>query len=450
MRRQWLVNGFAVCLAFTLFSALSPRAAALTFSDVSPEHWAYAEITAMADRGLLQGSGGAFHPGDSVSNQAFLSMLCRASGFDDRKLETGRQWADPAMAYGAYFGWFEDGELNTENQTAPITREFAAKLLVNALFPDQPDAAGPLAFRDAADIRPACLSQVRIAVQLGLLGGYEDGCFHPDGPLTRAAAAALLDRALALKETAPVSGESVQVPILMYHDVSYLGRGYSKTPEQFKAQLLELKNAGFHTVFYSQLIDYVERGTPLPEKPIVISIDDGYQTNYTYVLPILRELDMKAEISVIGDAILYASWGMNWDQVREMQESGLVSFQAHTKALHGDNTASGGRLGVLKMDSESWTDYAQVLGDDTKAILDLIETETGIRPQAFTYPRGKWNAMADGIVHQLGCKVSVTTRDGVARLVQGDPSSLRTMDRIGMDFRNGSVLNVLKQFGYQA
>ena len=235
----------------------------------------------------------------------------------------------------------------------------------------------------------------------------------------------------------------------MYHDVSYLGSGYSKTPEIFRAQMQELKDAGFHTIFYSDLINYVEHGAPLPEKPIIISIDDGYQTNYTYVFPVLKELDLKAEIALIGDAILLADWGMSWDEVREMSDSGLVSFQPHTNSLHGDHTAQGGRLGVLKVDSESWDTYVQVLGNDTKLILDLIESETGTRPQTFTYPRGKWNQMSEGIVSQLGCRASVTTKDGVSVVTQGVPSSLRLMDRIGMDFRNGSVLSVLSQFGYE-
>ena len=84
---------------------------------------------------------------------------------------------------------------------------------------------------------------------------------------------------------------------------------------------------------------------------------------------------MKAEISLIGDAIQYADWGMSWDEVREMAKSGLLSFQAHTKSLHSDHTAQGGRLGVLKIASESWSHYVRTLGNDTKAILDLIEKE---------------------------------------------------------------------------
>ena len=157
---------------------------------------------------------------------------------------------------------------------------------------------------------------------------------------------------------------------------------------------------------------------------------------------------MKAEISLIGDAILYAEWGMDWSQVQEMQFSGLVSFQAHTKNLHGDHISQGGRLGILKMDSESWSTYVEVLGNDTKAILDLIEDQTGIRPQVFTYPRGKWNPMSEGIVSRLGCAATVTTKGGIAQVTQGDPSSLHLMDRIGMDFRNGSVVSLLKSFGY--
>jgi len=411
------------------------------FRDVPKTYWAYGSITRMSEKGLIQGSGTKFRPGEPVSKQAFLSMVCRASGLDDRKLEKGAGWAAPAMAYGAYRGWFEAGEM--ADGTAPISRELAAQLLVNALFPEALGQGSELSFSDQEEVTR--LSHVQAAAKLGLIGGYADGSFRPQAELSRAAAAALLDRALGEQQV----GAPVQVPVLMYHDVSYLGRGYSKTPEIFERQMQELKDAGFHTVFFSQLIDYVERGTPLPEKPIVISVDDGYASNYTYLYPILQKLDMKIELSVIGDAIQYADWGLSWDQVREMSDSGLVSIQAHTKSLHGDSTAQGGRLGVLKLAFESWEDYIQVIAQDTTAILDKVEQATGRRPQVYTYPRGQWNPMVEAISGQLGCLVSVTTKDGVAVVRQGDPSSLRLMDRIGMDFRNGSVVKTLKSFGYK-
>ena len=451
MCRTLLRKLLPFCLSLLLCLQCSPSASA-AFSDVPPDHWASPEIQKISELGLIQGDQqGAFRPNDSVSIQAFLSMLCRATGLDDRALESGSHWAEPAVAYAGYLNWYDTDEIKPETLSQPITREMAAKLLVNALFADHLKLRSPVSFRDKTSIQSACLPHVMVAVRLKLIGGYPDGTFRPQGNLTRAAAAALLCRALELDHSAKTGSAeaSVQIPILMYHDISYLGEGYSKTPEIFRAQMTELKDAGFTTVFYADLIDYVENGSPLPEKPIIISVDDGYQSNHTYLFPILQDLHMKAEISLIGRAISRYDWAMTWSQIREMADSGLVSFQSHTNNLHNDLTAQGGRLGVLKHSDESWAAYVTLLGDDIAESMKLLESKVGVLPNTFTYPRGKWNHMAEGLTLQAGCKASVTTLDGIASVRQGDPSSLRLMNRIGMDHRNGSVLKVLEQFGYQ-
>lgn len=437
----------SLLLVLLCLTSLAPTASAAGFSDVPAGHWAYHEITRMSERGIIQGSGGKFDPASEVSQQAFLAMVCRATGLDERTLEPNGNWWEPLLAYAHYFEWCSPKEINETNRTQPITRELAAKLLVKALFSDQnTDDRTVMAFRDQSAVSATCLPYVRAASEMGLINGYADGSFRPQGTLTRAAAAAIISRALTAKEQSiPVAGETVQIPILMYHDVSYLGYGYSKTPEIFRTQMEELKKAGFNTIFFSQLIDYVEYGTALPEKPVIVTLDDGYMTNYTYVLPILKELGMKAEISVIGNAMIYAEWGMDWEQVREMCQSGLVRFQAHTKALHD----AAGRTGVLKKTNETWAEYVEVFADDAARIQELLMQETGNQPQVFTYPLGKHNPMTEAIIRQFGYKASLTTRDGVAEVTQGDPESLYLMDRIGMDFRNGSVLAVLRQFGWK-
>lgn len=433
----------AAALALVLCLAGSPAAAA-AFQDVPETHAAYGDIEALRARGVLQGTDGNFRPDEPVSRQAFLSMLCRADGLDDRNLEDGPDWIAPAIAYASWRGWLPEGGL--PDPAASITREDAARLLVGALHPDAVDSEGERSFPDQSDMTPGCLPYVRAAVELGLMDCGDGGRFLPQGHLTRAEAAALLNRAL---PALPAAGASVQVPVLMYHDISYMGRGYSKTPEIFERQMKELKDAGFHTVFLSQVIDYVENGAPLPDKPIVISVDDGYATNYTYLYPILQKLDMKVELSVIGDAVRYAEWGLRWEQIQEMCASGLVSIETHTMSIHTDTSATGGRMGVLKQPSESWADYVNVIAEDTAAITDYIEQGTGQRPIVYTYPRGRWNTMVEAISKQFGYKASLTTEDGIAKVVQGDPSSLRLMDRIGMDFRNGSVVEVLRDFGYE-
>lgn len=436
----------ALCLLTVLCALPLITPASAKFGDVWTEHWARQAIDDAAARGFLQGGGQNFHPGEPISRQAFLSMVCRASGLDDRKLQSGPGWADPAIAYAVYAGWITPRDM--EDRTAPVSRELAVRLLVKAFFPEEAGDGGLPAFPDCDDITPEELPYVKTALHLGLINGRDDGRFDPQGPLSRAAAAVLLRRALALSRGEGDMGPSLQVPVLMYHDVSYLGCGYSKTPEIFRRQMEELKDAGFHTVLFSQLLDYVDKGTPLPDKPIVISIDDGYAANYTYVYPILRELDMKAEISVIGDAVRYTSWSLRWDQLREMAESGLVGVQCHTMSLHTDDSARGGRKGVLKRPGETWAQYVDLLAEDTTAIRDLICQKVGAAPLAYTYPMGKWNAMADALAARLGFPISLTTRSGVAVIRQGDPASLRRMDRIGMDFLNGSVVSVLQKYGY--
>lgn len=437
----------SLLLGLLCLAALAPTASAAAFSDVPTGHWAYHEITRMAERGVIQGNGGRFDPAGKVSQQAFLAMVCRASGLDERTLESDGNWWQPLLAYAHYFGWCSPEEINEANRMQPISRELAAKLLIKALFSDQAtDDRAITEFTDQPSVSAACLPYVRGASTLGLINGYTDGSFRPQETLTRAAAAAIISRSLAVKEQSlSAVGETVQIPILMYHDVSYLGYGYSKTPEIFRRQMVELKQAGFHTVSFAQVIDFVDRGTPLPEKPIVITFDDGYRTNYTEVFPILQELKMHAEISVIGNAIRYADWGMDWDQVREMHRSGLVSFQAHTMALHD----APDRTGVLRQTGEGWEDYISLISDDAQSIRTMLEAETGTEPVVFTYPLGKYNSVTEAVIRRIGYRASLTTLDGVAKVTCGDPDSLYLMKRIGMDFRNGSVLTVLRQFGWK-
>ena len=137
----------ALCLMFLCLGWEQTASAA--FSDVPADHWAYGEIAAVESRGIVEGSDGQFRPGESVSNQAFLAMVCRASGMDDRTLES--TWsASPIIAYGRHLGWFEDEELNLDNRSQPITRELAAKLLVKAFFPEEYRRDRKDAFVDSA------------------------------------------------------------------------------------------------------------------------------------------------------------------------------------------------------------------------------------------------------------------------------------------------------------
>lgn len=115
------------------------------------------------------------------------------------------------------------------------------------------------------------------------------------------------------------------------------------SPEAFRKQIQALSDAGCNTISLEQLRDYVYNGTPLPAKPIVLTFDDGYLSNYADAFPVLKEYNMKATIFAIGvsigkdtykdtDHAMTPHFGAA--EMQEMVDSGLISIQSHTYDMH--------------------------------------------------------------------------------------------------------------------
>lgn len=108
----------------------------------------------------------------------------------------------------------------------------------------------------------------------------------------------------------PASGASgpppegaVQVPIIMYHGLLKETKrtgAYVVTPETFEKDLQYLKEKGYTTIVMQDLLDYVGKNQPLPEKPIMLTFDDGYYNNYLYAFPLLKQYGCKMVLSPIG------------------------------------------------------------------------------------------------------------------------------------------------------
>ena len=94
---------------------------------------------------------------------------------------------------------------------------------------------------------------------------------------------------------------TTDLPIITYHHIKEgASQSTEVTPEAFERQMTALKNAGYNTVTLEQVEAYVRKGEPLPEKPVMITFDDGYRSNYTLAYPILQKYSMKATIFAIG------------------------------------------------------------------------------------------------------------------------------------------------------
>ena len=112
----------------------------------------------------------------------------------------------------------------------------------------------------------------------------------------------LLERADTVQ---PVFGEdSVRVPILMYHSIlkdSARQGKYVISPAVLAADLDALQVKGYTAITVSDLLAYVQDGADLPEKPVMITFDDGYYNNYIYAYPLLKQRGMKAVVSITID-----------------------------------------------------------------------------------------------------------------------------------------------------
>ena len=143
-----------------------------------------------------------------------------------------------------------------------------------------------------------------------------------------------------------VPEEGCELPIIMYHGLlkeeARQGK-YVLSPARFESDLKYLKENGYHTVVVQDLIDYVEKGVPLPEKPVMLTFDDGYYNNYYYAFPLLEEYDAKIVISPIcryTDEYSQAEDAhpnyshITWDNINEMIDSGRVEIQNHSYNMH--------------------------------------------------------------------------------------------------------------------
>lgn len=238
---------------------------------------------------------------------------------------------------------------------------------------------------------------------------------------------------------------STQVPILMYHHLSEdVTNSEMVSPEQFEAQIRALSEAGYTGVSFDELQAYVLRGEPLPEKPVVITFDDGYRSNYTLAYPILQKYGMKATIFAIGvsfgtdhykdtDYAITPHFGAA--EAAEMTASGLISIQSHTYDMHQwppYETGSAVRENILQLSSESEEAYVQALTEDFTRSRALLEDATGRPVDVLAYPAGQYSTLTQVTLQSLGVHVTLSTNPGVNTVVKGLPQTLYAMLRFGI------------------
>ena len=251
-----------------------------------------------------------------------------------------------------------------------------------------------------------------------------------------AAAAAILFFGFSEKDVpADSEAEAVKVPIIMYHSVlkdSTKSGKYVITVPQLEADIKYISENGYTSIFITDLIDYVQRGTPLPEKPIILTFDDGHFNNETYLLPLLEVYDCRAVISIVGEYTdryteqpdenpnyAYLSWG----NVRDVLASGRIEIENHSYSMH----SAGARLGAGRKRGESDEAYRRALTEDLGKMQRLCTEQLGYAPPVFTYPFGSIGKTSVDILHDMGFSASLSCNEGFNYI--GRNSSLHLLKR---------------------
>lgn len=194
----------------------------------------------------------------------------------------------------------------------------------------------------------------------------------------------------------------IRIPILMYHYVSSLPENADQyridltiEPALFDAHMAYLRDNGYTTISLYQLHEALLTGTRLPEKPIILTFDDGYSDHYVNVFPILQKYGFIGTFFVITGRLDNNDSGyLTWSQISEMQAAGM-SMESHSKS-HPD----------LRNRDYDFLVY-ELLGS-----LESIRDHVNQQPHMFAYPSGRYDDYTLDVLETLPVWRAVTTQHG--------------------------------------
>jgi poly-beta-1,6-N-acetyl-D-glucosamine N-deacetylase len=221
---------------------------------------------------------------------------------------------------------------------------------------------------------------------------------------------------------------------LCYHDIP-------ETPVEkddisrrdFINQLEYLRSNGYAFVSPEDILAASRGGKALPEKAVLVTFDDAYESFYSYIYPVLRLYNISAVLSVVSswidhpeDSPYKSKRFMNWQQIREVLDSGLITVASHSWGLH--KLVQANPVGNVepamttflylpdRKRYETEEEFRARLSDDFAKSVDSLTMRTGKRPVVFTWPYGAYNAIGIEEAKKHGFEMLLTLNDGYSRI----------------------------------
>ena len=187
-------------------------------------------------------------------------------------------------------------------------------------------------------------------------------------------------------------------PIAMYHSVTPFAAPQNRlaiTDATFDRQMHFLKSRRYNVVPLETLAAMIREKKKIPPKTVSITFDDGYKDNYIYAFPILKKYNLPATLFIITDEVGRPD-RVSWAEVKEMQDSGLVTIGSHT-------------LGPDPLTKYKTKEEVKRQIFDSKK---LLEEKLGRQVNTFSYPEGRFTDWIRQLVVDAGYKCAVATNPG--------------------------------------
>ncbi len=202
--------------------------------------------------------------------------------------------------------------------------------------------------------------------------------------------------------------DHVNIPILCYHNLNPTKPGsMSMTPKKFASQMKYLKDNGFTVIPLKEAVEYLQgKRDSLPKKAIVVTADDGWESVYHYMFPIIRENNFPVTLFIYPQTISEGKNAMTWEQLKELQQTGLFDIQGHTYDHPNFKQMK------KHMSDEKYNNYVSMQMVKSKQIL---EDKMGTKVTLLAWPFGIYNDYLEQQAAKAGYDMAFTIDYKTAR-----------------------------------
>lgn len=230
--------------------------------------------------------------------------------------------------------------------------------------------------------------------------------------------------------------EPVHLPIVMYHHISRNPKywnDYVVSPAEFEADLVYLKEHGYETISVRELLAWQAGEYTMPEKPCMITFDDGFESTEAYAEPLLNQYGFCGVVAVIGSVCEEFSVldehdpelsNMSWEDVRAMAERGTIEVQCHTWDMHELRP----RSGCGRMRGETVPSYRRTFSADLSRFLTACREHGVDLVPTIAYPYGCYDEETSRAVQDMDFRAAFTCTEKI-NILTGDREELYDLGR---------------------